>query len=319
MQFYHLNMSKTEMIPALIILCIIIFFGISSQAASLQSSQKSQDNGQEALQVADSTIMILPNTTIQILNSSSNASGINISQGILDHMGPNDTYKTVRLHNAGADLTGMISAAGSEAEVSLMPISVSRDSVGLKVSPKTTIEKKMTDSKNGSWISFSLGNIVPGGYILEAREANGSVLLGRVPILVQESLKIALPEKISPGDVLPVKVMANSSGKGSITVGAIVMPAYDYNLTNITVSDKIVFARGDANAEIKKIDVEDVMNLLPILPEDCTLTYQLQEGNESTLNLITDADWQKGRYVLICAAYDKSSGTRVAQGFLDLV
>ena len=61
------------------------------------------------------------------------------------------------------------------------------------------------------------------------------------------------------------------------------------------------------------------MNLLPILPEDCTLTYQLQDENESTLNLITDAAWHKGRYVLICAAYDQSSGTRIAQGFVDLV
>jgi len=307
------------MIPALIILCITIFFSISSLAASLQSSQKSQDNGQEMLQVADSTIMILPNTTIQILNSSSNVSGVNVSQGILDHIGQNDSYKTVRLHNADANLTGMILAAGSEAEVSLMPISVSRDSGGLKVSPKTSIVRKFPASEAGGKILFSLGKVVAGGYILEAREANGSVLLGRVPILVQESLKITLPEKISPGDVLPVKVTASSSGKGNLTVGAIIMPASDYNLTNITVSDKIALGRGDVTAEIKKIDVEDVMNLLPILPEDCTLTYQLQEGNESTLNLITDADWQKGRYVLICAAYDQSSGTRVAQGFLDLV
>ncbi|MHC1688185.1 MAG: hypothetical protein AB9879_10815 [Methanothrix sp.] len=312
-------MSKMKMIPALIILCITIFFSISSLAASLQSSQKSQDNGQEMLQVADSTIMILPNTTIQILNSSSNVSGVNVSQGILDHIGQNDSYKTVRLHNADANLTGMILAAGSEAEVSLMPISVSRDSGGLKVSPKTSIVRKFPAFEAGGKILFSLGKVVAGGYILEAREANGSVLLGRVPILVQESLKITLPEKISPGDVLPVKVTASSSGKGNLTVGAIIMPASDYNLTNITVSDKIALGRGDVTAEIKKIDVEDVMNLLPILPEDCTLTYQLQVGNESTLNLITDADWQKGRYVLICAAYDQSSGTRVAQGFLDLV
>jgi hypothetical protein len=312
-------MSKTEMIPALIILCITIFFGISSHAASLQPSQKLQDNGQEMLQIADSTIMILPNTTIQILNSSSNVSGINVSQGILNHISPNDSYKTVRLHDADADLTGMISAADSEAEVSLLPISVSRDSGGLKVSPKTSIERKLTASNDSGWFSFSLGKIVPGGYILEAREANGSVLLGRVPILVQKSLKIALPEKISPGDILPVRVMANSSGKGNLTVGAIVMPASDYNLTNITVSDKIALGRGDVTAEIKKIDVEDAMDLLPILPEDCTLTYQLQVGNESTLNLITDADWQKGRYVLICAAYDQSSGMRIAQGFLEMV
>lgn len=304
-------MNKIAMIPVLIIIYITLSLGVLSQTAF------QQDNGQAKLLISNSTTIFLPNTTIQIINSSFSVYGINVSQSISDHIGTNNSYKTVGLHNADEDLEGLITASGHEAEVSLMPISISRASGSIKVSPKTSIEREFNSTNEKGMIPFSLGRIVSGGYILEAKEANGTKLLARVPLLVQKSLHILLPEKISPGDVLTVKVLANSTG--SLTVGAIVMPLYDYNLTNITVSDKIALKRGDTSAEIDRLDVQDVMNLLPILPEDCTLSYQLQDENESTLNLITDAAWHKGRYVLICAAYDQSSGTRIAQGFVDLV
>lgn len=269
------------------------------------------------ISIANSTIMILPNTNIQIINSSSvNISGINLNGSILDLLDSNNSYKIVGLHNEDEELLGTISGASNETEVSLIPISISTDSGNLKINPKTAIENEVVCPEENGSIPFSLGKIAHGGCILEAKEVNGSMLLGRMPILVQRSLEISLPESISPGDVLQVNVLAR--GSENLTVGAIVMPVDDYNLTNITVSDKITIKRGDISAEVRKMDAEDVVALLPILPEDCTLSYQLQEGDKSTLNLITDADWRKGRYTLICMAYDLS-GIRIAQGFLDLV
>lgn len=310
-------MNKFVMVMALIIINIALPVGALSQAAPPHLSEGDGADGMHRIWIANSTIMILPNTNIQIINSSSvNISGINLNCGILDHLDSNNSYKTVGLHNEDEDLLGTISGASPETDVSLIPISISRDSGNLKISPKTAIKNKVIcPTENGS-MPFSLGKIAHGGYILEAKEANGSVLLVRMPILVQRSLEISLPKNISPGDVLQVDVLAK--GSRNLTVGAIVMPVDDYNLTNITVSDKITIKRGDISAEVKKMDAEDVVALLPILPEDCTLTYQLQEGDKSTLNLITDADWQKGRYTLICMAYDQS-GIRIAQGFLDLV
>lgn len=311
-------MKKFAMILVLTIIHIALSLGALSLGAPPHLAEGSGiDNSQGKLWIANSTIITLPNTTIWITNSSSvNLSGINLSIGILDYVNSNKSYRTLRLHDEDEDLSGIISEGGREMEVSLIPISISRDSGNLKITPKTAIRTKVDGTKENGGLSFSLGKIAHGGYILEAKETNSSELLDMIPLLVQRSLGISLPEKISPGDVLQVKVMAK--GSENLTVGAIVMPADDYNLTDVTVSDKIVISRGDISAQIKKIDAQDVMALLPILPEDCTLTYQLQDGDESTLNLITDADWQKGRYVLICMAYDQS-GTRIAQGFLDLV
>jgi hypothetical protein len=275
---YFGTMSK------LAILLVIIALAIS------QGTLCSEEINQEPLQLEGASILKLPNTSIQFMSSSY-------------------SFQTIHYLQDNQGLAGQVRGLSTMGEIFLFPLSFAQPR------PISLKHRIIAPDKSGN-MSFSLGNVPDGAYIMLAKERKQSAPLAIVPLIVQKKLSISAPERLSLGNFLVVKLQAEDDA--NYTMGAILMPLRDYNLTSISIAENLTISREEISVNLNKPSPKALMDLLPIIPEQGTLAIEPQAGNQSTLSLITDAKWQKGQYILLCAAYGQK-GISIAQKFIELV
>ena len=178
--------------------------------------------------------------------------------------------------------------------------------------------------------AVSLRGQPAGLYNLYLLDELNRTILSASPLLVTESvLDVELPENLSAGQILPVNI--NSSGPtGNYTLGALILSQQSYRsarlelysngtLQNLTA----IFTLGNQTMELQYLpkEYEKFLNeILSILPEDSSAAVQESSRPQARLYLLTDPDWQRGKYMLICAVYSSGQGiVAIRQSVIEVV
>jgi methanogen extracellular protein (TIGR04279 family) len=169
-----------------------------------------------------------------------------------------------------------------------------------------------------------------GLYTLYLLDSLNRTVLTAAPILITRGeLEVDLPENLSAGQILPVKLNASGSA-GSYTLAALMLPLDSYssaalwlngwgtraNLTaRLTISNQSLELTGEPEGS------EQLLNqILSILPEESSAAVQESERPRAELYLLTDPDWHRGEYMLLCAICASGQGiVAIEQSELEVV
>jgi methanogen extracellular protein (TIGR04279 family) len=166
--------------------------------------------------------------------------------------------------------------------------------------------------------NFRLPGMTEGLYTLSIFDLNSSRELSAMQLLItKENLSLQLPGNITAGE--PLMVKANISGPNESNIFAAVMiSAADYDNMSLSLTsnengsgynstlklaDKVQQLPG-----LTGISSDLAMKLMYLLPSNSAAGMQESSESEVKLFLLTDAAWQKGDYILTCAAYSKKEG-----------
>jgi len=178
--------------------------------------------------------------------------------------------------------------------------------------------------------AFRLQGRRMGLYTLYLLDDLNLTVLSAAPLLITRGgLEVELPENLSAGQI--IKVGLNASGPaGNYTLAALMLPLDSYssstlalfgngtreNLTaQLTISNQSIQLQGLPEG------YEQLLNqILSILPENSSAAVQESPRPQAKLYLLTDPDWQKGKYMLICAIYASGQGiVAIGQSIVEVV
>ena len=240
-----------------------------------------------SMQLDGTTILMLPNTSIEFLNTSY-------------------FFSNIYSLPAGSRISGKLDGLSSISDVSLYPLSLSKNS--------ELIKRRILYPFNSS-TSFSIQNAPAGVYMLMARNRSQSDPLALALLIVQNDLIMSAPDRLVLGNSMTINLQARD-GMNHI-YGAILMPLTEYNLIAIRLDENISISRNETSAVLSKLRSEAFMDLLPIIPAQGTIAVEPQPKEQSTLTLITESGWQKGPYMLTGASYSQK-GISIAQRIISM-
>ncbi|MCX6677690.1 MAG: hypothetical protein NTU95_07065 [Methanothrix sp.] len=175
-------------------------------------------------------------------------------------------------------------------------------------------------STKQSGTSFQLSSRSSGMYSLNFIDQNKSNALISMPLLITEGQIVLQMQSIVKADepFIQVKMNTTAPGNQSKLFAAIMVSRKDYENASLgmaknetTNSIDLNLSLGSKSMQIQgplKISTELLMNLLPLLPANSAVGLQESTLPGVDLILLTDKPWEKGEYILTCAAYSPGKG-----------
>lgn len=231
----------------------------------------------------DGMIMRMPNIIIEFMNSSFN-------------------FRTA--YDVGENFTLELQNLTDAADISLY-------SIHFRQNPAQLAQFDLIEPDQSGSASYRSGQLARGEYVLLAKEANQSFYMIQLPILVQDELLLDAPSNLTAGQALAVN-LSRAGNLSSHAVGCLLMPLKDYDRINVTLTQNLSINVGNLSASLGRISSEEVMKVLTIFPESCTIAMEEQAGNHTRLSLITEESWLKAEYMLLGVSYSPQ-GISLAQ------
>jgi hypothetical protein len=235
--------------------------------------------------------LALPNTTIQL-------------------QGEDYTFQSITTLGEKDEISGMLKNASSIVEIQVHPFRLSLP----HIDPSSPLKQRIMIPDPDGNISFGLGFVPSGLYLLMARSRMNHSILSLAPLLVQEDLVINSPDRLVLGNDLQINVKSVALNH---SLAAILLPAEDYRAVNITLTDFLTIQLADKEAILSSIAQERILSLLRILPHNSTIAFEPEAGADCTLDLFTQSDWHPGRYIILVLSYDQKSSC-LAQKYINL-
>jgi methanogen extracellular protein (TIGR04279 family) len=165
---------------------------------------------------------------------------------------------------------------------------------------------------------FNITGIRSGLYNLFVVDENLSTVLSHCPLLVTpQNVSIdSLPE-VRAGDTLNVIVSTSGTGNQTRYYGAVMVSRKDYEGIRLNITSSgghnltSAIEWGNRTMQIQglpSLSSDFVLKLLSMLPENSAVGMQDSTKPEAGFHLITDPEWARGDYILICVAYSSESG-----------
>jgi len=160
--------------------------------------------------------------------------------------------------------------------------------------------------------SFAVPGMPPGIYAIYVADENSSALLSASPLLVAETeMVVETPPQIRPGDLFPVKVGLEDRSPGRhLHYGAFAVSVEDYRRLSLeatgdgTLNGTLITAIwNEERLEIEgdlEVGWDLLARLLMIFPQNSAAALEESAEGEVELYMITEEDWEPGRYVLTC-------------------
>ncbi len=165
---------------------------------------------------------------------------------------------------------------------------------------------------------MSLNGRISGMYTLLVAEENSTRVLSATPLLVtKRAIALELPASLKAGDALKMKVNASSAVNLSRVYAGIIIRRQDYENASILISSRGPAEMPNTTLTLAGKSVQMpgtpkisdlLMNAFTILPRNSAVGLQESNDDEVELQLVTDAQWEKGSYILICFVYSPDEG-----------
>ncbi|MCX6674385.1 MAG: hypothetical protein NTY37_11480, partial [Methanothrix sp.] len=181
---------------------------------------------------------------------------------------------------------------------------------------KNLPELNGSTKQSGTSFQFSISR--SGMYSLNF-ENKSSVLISMPLLITEGQIVLQMPSIVKADEFfIPIKVNTTAPGNQSKLFAAIMISRRDYEnaslgmaINDTSNSYDLTLSLGSQSLQIQgplKISTELLMNMLPLLPVNSAVG--LQESNRPGVDLILLADkpWEKGEYILTCAAYSPGKG-----------
>jgi hypothetical protein len=264
----------------LICLALVVTVALAQPEASLQESG--------AVHLDDAAALTLPNTAIEFMNSG---------------------YGFKTLYKIGDSFALKLLNLTASADVSLYSIHLGHPGAEL-------FRNELINPDESGSASFRPGPLPRGEYILLAKDTKQSSVLAQLPLLVQDELTMNSPENLTAGQVLNVGLV-RAGNPTNHAVGCLLLPERDYNKINVTIAESLIINKGNLSADIGGITSEQVMQILPLFPENCAIAMESEATSPSNLSLITEKGWERGDYMLLGASYSPQ-GISLAQKVVEI-
>lgn len=251
---------------------LLICLALAVTVALAQPDASLRESG--AAHLDDAAALVLPNTAIEFMNSG---------------------YSFKTLYEIGDSFALELQNLTASVDVSLYSIHLGRAGAEL-------FRKELINPDERGSGSFQPGPLPRGEYILLAKDTKQSSVLVQLPLLVQDELIMNAPENLTAGQILNVGLV-RAGNPTNHAVGCLLLPVRDYNQINVTIAENLMINKGNLSADIKGITSEQVMQILPLFPENCAIAMESEAASPSSLSLITEEGWEKGDYMLLGASY----------------
>jgi len=176
--------------------------------------------------------------------------------------------------------------------------------------------------------AFSLPGRPMGIYTLYLADNQNHTILSAAPVLVTRNLQPDLPSNLSAGQILPVR-LNSSAPAGNYTLAALMLPEESYSSASlalfrnmsVNVTARLTISNQSLDLLSRPKDYEQLLSqILALLPEDSSAAMQESRRANGQLYLLTDQDWHRGKYMLICAIYTSGQGVvALGQSVLEVV
>ena len=181
---------------------------------------------------------------------------------------------------------------------------------------KTLLESNGSSKQSGT--SFQFSSSSSGMYSLNF-ENRSSVLMSMPLLITPGKIILQMPSIVKADDpFIQVKMNTTAPGNQSKIFAAIMISRKDYEnaslgmaINDTSNSFDLTVSLGSKSLQIQgplKISSELLMNLLPLLPANSAVGLQESTHPEVDLILLADKPWEKGEYILTCAAYSPGKG-----------
>jgi len=232
----------------------------------------------------------------------------------------------------GRNISGLVLGA-EELSGTKVGLYLSGFSIQDFLSPKIALNKSISSSPQAAvslnasgCANFSLEGVESGLFSLFALDRENQTVLSALPLLVTAgNLEMEIPEQVTAGDVIYLQARAGP-GNDSRIYGAIMLSLQDFsNSSLITSTDgqnvTTAISLGQKSQEIlgvPGISRDFLMNLFLLLPANSAVGMVESNQSETTFNLITDREWDKGSYVLTAAVYSQGRIEGIKQGIVEV-
>lgn len=250
--------------------------------------------------------------------------GINISQANLIERDSNHTFvfRSLAIYGESQNISGTYLGperlARSEVSVMITDFDVLRFLSGLNNTARAEGNGSLIRLNGTGDARFSLPGVSGGAYMISVIDNRNSTLLSASPLLaVRSGISIDAPAELKAGMPLKMRIKT-ASEKGNLTYGAILISMKDYKSARLNIStngtEKSLstnISLGDRTQEIEglpSLSLQMLMGLMAVLPSNSAVAYQQSRNSEAELNMISDAQWDKGSYILTCAVYYSGKG-----------
>jgi methanogen extracellular protein (TIGR04279 family) len=163
--------------------------------------------------------------------------------------------------------------------------------------------------------SFTVPGVSGGMYTLLVIDKNSSVALMAMPLLITPgNLTIQTPKKIIAGEVLKIKMNTTAAGNQTMIFAAVMISIQDYENASINLQNgtkNITLSLRSKSLEIvgkPSLSSDLLMEVMYLLPQNSAVGMQESQNQDAELSLITDAQWPKEFYILICVTYSPGRG-----------
>lgn len=249
---------------------------------------------------------------------------INISQANLAIQDSNSSYPLgcIAVYRENQTISGTFQGprklAGTMIRISLARFRPSELLIALNGSPRMGGKGSLIQLNDTGLAQFSLPGVASGAYLISMIDARNLTMLCVSPILVAKGeLSVLSPPELKAEGLVRIRVRM-SEGNESKIVGAIMMPKKEYDTARLDISTNgtakgllTTISLGNRSQQIQGLPINSsqlIMSMLAILPADSALAYQESKGPEVELIFLTDKPFEKGEYVLTCAAYSAGKG-----------
>lgn len=249
---------------------------------------------------------------------------INISQANLAIEGSDIRYPLgcIAVYRENQTISGAFQGpsklAGTMIRISLARFRPSELLIALNGSPRMGGKGSLVQLNDTGLAQFSLPGVASGAYLISVIDARNLTMLCVSPVLVTKGeLSVLSPSELKAEGLMRIKVRM-SGGNESKIFGAIMMPKKEYDTTRLDISTNgtakgllATISLGNRSQQIQGLPINStqlIMSMLAILPGDSALAYQESKGPEAELIFLTDKPFEKGEYVLTCAAYSAGKG-----------